>query len=505
MFKKILIANRGEIAVRIMRTCHVLGIRTVAVYSEPDSDALHTSLADEALPIGAASPLESYLVIEKIIEAAKSSGADAIHPGYGFLSENPEFAEACAANGITFIGPSAESMRLMGDKVSARRIVSEAGAPVAPGMDGAGSDVSVFEKLAEEVGYPVLIKASAGGGGKGMRLVHSSAELGEALDAARREAQNAFGDDRVFLEKYIVQPRHIEFQIIGDKSGNVTHLFERECSIQRRHQKIIEETPSPALTPELRQRMGESAVLIAKAGKYYSTGTVEFLLDKSGEYYFLEMNTRLQVEHPITELVTGLDLVAEQIRIAAGKDLSAEVLGATQRGHAFECRIYAEDAENSFLPSSGELLRYCEPCGPGVRVDSGVREGDVIGIDYDPILSKLITFGANREEARLRMIDSLKRYTILGLKTSTRYMLDILQKPEFVSGATHTGFIGEIMSGVVEANDSESDTEVVFAAAIAAVELECGTRSISGNLSDDNSSAPTPWQSGSGWRIGESR
>ncbi len=503
MFKKILIANRGEIAVRIMRTCRVLGIKTVAVYSEPDANAMHTQLADEAVSVGEASPLESYLVIDKIIAAAKETGADAIHPGYGFLSENPVFAETCEKNGIVFIGPSADSMRLMGDKVSARQIVTKAGAPVAPGMNSAGADVSAFKKLASEVGYPVLIKASAGGGGKGMRLVHAEAELEDALEAAQREARNAFADDRVFLEKFIVQPRHIEFQIIGDKSGNVTHLFERECSIQRRHQKIIEETPSPAVSEELREKMGESAILIAKAGGYYSTGTVEFLLDKDDKYYFLEMNTRLQVEHPITELVTGLDLVSEQIRIAAGENLSPEVLNATQRGHAFECRIYAEDAENKFFPSSGTLMRYVEPCGPGVRVDSGVRENDIVGIDYDPILSKLITFGANREESRLRMIDALERYTILGLKTSMHYMLDILQKSEFISGEIHTGFIEEVMSENGTETGDLSDSKLVSAAALAAVALESGTRFADTSANEDGFSVPTPWQSGSGWRIGE--
>ncbi|MBN4056865.1 acetyl-CoA carboxylase biotin carboxylase subunit [bacterium AH-315-J21] len=503
MFKKILIANRGEIAVRIMRTCRVLGIRTVAVFSESDTNAMHTQLADEAVSVGEASPLESYLVIDKIIAAAKETGADAIHPGYGFLSENPVFAETCEKNGITFIGPSADSMRLMGDKVSARQIVTKAGAPVAPGMNSAEADVSAFKKLAAEVGYPVLIKASAGGGGKGMRLVHAEAELEDALEAAQREARNAFADDRVFLEKFIVQPRHIEFQIIGDKSGNVTHLFERECSIQRRHQKIIEETPSPAVSEELRVKMGESAILIAKAGGYYSTGTVEFLLDKDDKYYFLEMNTRLQVEHPITELVTGLDLVAEQIRIAAGENLSPEVLNAAQRGHAIECRIYAEDAENKFFPSSGTLLKYNEPCGPGVRVDSGVRENDIVGIDYDPILSKLITFGSNREEARLRMIDALERYTILGLKTSMRYMLDILQKFEFISGEIHTGFIEEVMPENGTESSDELSSKTVSAAALAAVVLESGTCFAGASVNEDGFSVPTPWQSGNGWRIGE--
>jgi len=501
MFSKILIANRGEIAVRIMRTCRVMGIKTVAVYSAPDAGALHVTLADEAVAIGPASPLESYLVIEKIIAATKETGAEAIHPGYGFLSENPEFAEACDSNGIVFIGPSAETMRLMGDKVSAREIVSKAGAPIAPGMDGAGTDSASFKTCAREVGYPVLIKASAGGGGKGMRLVQSEAELDEALAAAQREAQNAFGDDRVFLEKFIERPRHIEFQIIGDRHGNLTHLFERECSIQRRHQKIIEETPSTALSPELRQRMGDSAVKIAKAGKYYSTGTVEFLLDGENKYYFLEMNTRLQVEHPVTECVTGLDLVAEQIRIATGEKLAEETLNATQRGHALECRIYAEDAENKFFPSSGVLLRYAEPCGPGVRVDSGVRVGDTVGIDYDPILAKLITFGANREEARLRMIDALERYTILGLKTSIRYLLDILQQERFIAGETHTGFIAEVMPEP----QAPDESEVVLAAALAAVALESGTALAPNGRVGDVASAPTPWQTLTGWRIGEGK
>lgn len=498
LFSKILIANRGEIAVRVAHTCRVLGIKTVAVYSDPDSDAVHRYAMDEAVNIGLAAPGESYLVIEKLIAAAKETGAEAIHPGYGFLSENPLFAEACEKAGITFIGPSARSMRLMGDKLSARKVAQKAGAPVTPGLAKAATEVKVFADKAREVGYPVLIKASAGGGGKGMRLVNSESELPEALESAAREAKSAFGDDTIYLEKYLINPRHIEFQIFADKHGNVAHLFERECSIQRRHQKIIEETPSTALSPELRRRMGEAAVKITSAAQYTGAGTIEFLLDASGEFYFLEMNTRLQVEHPITELVTGLDLVAEQIRVAAGAKLSSELVNASQTGHAIECRIYAEDAENNFLPSSGKILRYQEPRGPGLRVDSGVEEGSVVGIDYDPILAKVIAFGETRELARLRMIDALRNYTILGVKTCRGFMIDILETAEFVSGQTNTAFIDDIMPEVSPPEEDE------ILAAVAAAAIACESANFGGSKTETVApSAPTPWQTLSGFRLGE--
>ncbi|HSH00317.1 MAG TPA: acetyl-CoA carboxylase biotin carboxylase subunit, partial [candidate division Zixibacteria bacterium] len=374
------------------------------------------------------------------------------------------------------------------------------GAPIVPGLEGAATDVKTFAKKADEVGYPVLIKASAGGGGKGMRRVDSAGELPDALEGAAREAAKAFGDNRIYLEKYLVNPRHIEVQVFGDTHGAVAHLFERECSIQRRHQKIIEETPSAALTPELREQICEAAVQVAQAARYYSAGTVEFLYDDSGAFYFLEMNTRLQVEHPITELVTGLDLVAEQIRVAAGEKLSAELLGATQRGHAIECRIYAEDAENNFFPSSGVLRRYVEPSGPGLRIDSGVAEGSVVGIDYDPILAKVVTYGETREAARLRMIDALKRYTILGVKTCNRYLIDILERPEFIAGKTHTAFIDAVMPEI--AAPSEEEIHAAVAASALALETTVQRRPATGAREEVS---VTPWETLGGWRLGEER
>lgn len=499
MFKKILIANRGEIAIRVINTCRTLGIKTVAVYSEADTNSLHRWAADEAVQIGPAAPGESYLVIDKIINAAKETGAEAIHPGYGFLSENPQLPGACVEAGIVFIGPSAESMRLMGNKISAREAAIEANAPITPGLEGAATDLSVFQKKADEVGYPVLIKAAAGGGGKGMRLVEAPTGLADAIEAAAREAEKAFGNSAIYLEKYLVKPRHVEFQVFGDSHGNYAHLFERECSIQRRHQKIIEETPSVALNDELRARMGEAAVSITRAAKYVGAGTIEFLLDDSGEFYFLEMNTRLQVEHPITEEVTGLDLVAEQIRIASGRELSEELRGATQRGHAIECRIYAEDAENNFFPSSGEVLRYTEPSGPGIRVDSGIEEGSVVGIDYDPILAKVVTYGETREAARLRMLDALRRYKILGVKTCNAYLIDILESEAFISGRTHTAFIDDEMPEIAD----PSDLEIRAAAAIAAVALESAVAKPSG-ATVGQGVAPSLWDTLGTWRIGES-
>jgi acetyl-CoA carboxylase biotin carboxylase subunit len=407
LFEKILVANRGEIAVRVLHACRTLGIRTATVYSTADKFAVHTLMGDERYEIGPPPPLESYLNIDKIIEVARQCGAQAIHPGYGFLAENPLFAQACADNGIAFIGSTAESIRLMGNKVESRQKMADAGVSLIPGMKSAGSSIDEFRKVADEAGYPVLIKAAAGGGGKGMRVVNSAEEMQTAVEGAQREAKSAFGDDTVYLEKYIVDPRHIEFQVLADTHGNTVHVFERECSIQRRHQKIVEETPSVAVTPELRKKMGEAAVAVAEAAQYINAGTVEFLLDPQGKFYFLEMNTRVQVEHPVTEEVAGVDLVAEQIRIASGFPLSDHFKNLSQRGHAIECRIYAEDAANNFMPSIGKILYYQEPTGPGVRVDSGVRQGSEVGIDYDPIMAKLIVWGRDRESARARMINAL--------------------------------------------------------------------------------------------------
>ena len=375
LFNKILVANRSEIAVRVMNACKVLGIPSVAVYSEADANSKHRRYADEAVFIGPPPPRESYLDIEKIIEAAKSTGCDAIHPGYGFLAENPLLPQRCAEEGIKFIGPSAEAMKLLGNKIQSRIKMAEANIPLIPGMKSSGADFNEVVKAAEEAGYPVMIKAAAGGGGKGMRVVHEPSMLKESFEAAQREAKNAFNDETVYLEKYIANPRHIEFQVLADTHGNCIHVFERECSIQRRHQKIIEETPSVALDDVRRAVMGADAVKVAQTADYTNAGTVEFLLDESGNYYFLEMNTRIQVEHPVTEMVTGTDLVVEQIRIAAGQPLSEELQKLTQRGHAIECRIYAEDGENNFMPSTGKVIHYSEPSGPGIRVDSGIGAG----------------------------------------------------------------------------------------------------------------------------------
>ena len=465
LFKKILVANRSEIAIRVMNACRELGIISVAVYSEADRNSKHRWFADEAIFIGPPPPNESYLDIDKIITAAKETGADAIHPGYGFLAENSAFVEACDQAGLTFIGPSTGAMELMGNKVASRVKMAESGIPLIPGMKQTTADLSEFEKMAEAVGYPVMIKAAAGGGGKGMRVVHEVSDLKNSIEAAQRESKNAFGDDAVYLEKFIANPRHVEFQILADKHGNCVHLFERECSIQRRHQKIIEETPSVALSPELRMRMGADAIKVAQACDYYSAGTVEFLLDETGDYYFLEMNTRIQVEHPVTEMVTGVDLVIEQIKIAAGEKLSFTQDQLSQRGHALECRIYAEDGENRFMPSIGKVLHYTEPTGPGIRVDSGIVAGSEVTIDYDPILSKLIVHAPDRKTAIDKMINALHDYKILGVKSSKKFMVDVLSHPAFAAGKTYTNFIETHMADRV----LEADGYIQLAVALAAV------------------------------------
>jgi acetyl-CoA carboxylase biotin carboxylase subunit len=441
MFNKILIANRGEIAIRIMRACKELGIETVAVYSDADKNSLHVQYADEAIHIGAASPKESYLNADVLLRAALSSQADAIHPGYGFLSENASFAAAVESAKLTFIGPSADSIRAMGDKAESKIAMKKAGVPTVPGAEGLES-VSDFERAAKEIGYPILVKASAGGGGKGMRIVWEPDDLPEEIDAARREALHAFGDDRLLIEKYLPQAHHIEFQVFGDKHGHLVHLFERECSVQRRHQKIIEETPSPLLTPELRKQMGEAAVKAARAVNYYNAGTIEFIFDPTrSTFYFLEMNTRLQVEHPITEHVTGIDLVHWQIRVAAGERFPYQQDQLTQRGHAIECRVYAEDPANEFLPSTGRLLQYIEPRGPGIRVDSGFRAGDEVTHFYDPLLAKLIVHGEFRELAIRKMQAALKEFIVHGVVTNIDFMQAVLAHPDFANGKVSTRWV----------------------------------------------------------------
>lgn len=446
MINKILIANRGEIAVRIIRACKEMGISTVAVYSEVDRKALHVQLADESHLLGSPAPLESYLNMDKIIEVARMTKADAVHPGYGFLAENSEFAKRCETEKIIFIGPNSKALALVGDKVESRKTMTQAKIPIIPGMKAKGENLDDFINQAEKIGYPVLLKASAGGGGKGMRIINSKEELKSSVEAGMREAKSAFGDESVYLEKYIQQPRHIEFQVLADYHGNVVHLFERECSIQRRHQKIVEETPSTILTPELREKMGEVAVKVIKTTGYTNAGTVEFLLDKDKNYYFLEVNARVQVEHPITELTIGIDLVKSQIRIASGEKLTFKQEKLSQRGHAIECRIYAEDPENDFLPSFGKILFVKEPCGPGIRNDSSLYSGLDVTMHYDPILAKLICWAETREEARKKMVMALSDYVILGIKTQIDFLRDLMLHPEFISGNTHTDFIPKYLS-----------------------------------------------------------
>ena len=448
MFSKVLVANRGEIALRVIRCCRDLGIRSVAVHSEADRGAAFTLLADEAVEIGPAAPAESYLNVERIIAAARSTGAEAIHPGYGFLSENQGFARACQEAGITFIGPPPEAMAAMGEKVPARERMRASGVPIVPGT-GAIAGVDEAARAAREIGYPVLIKASSGGGGIGMRVVREEAELRSALEAARSTAERAFGDATVFLERYVDDPRHIEIQVLADAHGTTVHLGERECSLQRRHQKILEESPSAVITPEVRARMGDAAVTAARAVGYVNAGTVEFIYSR-GEYYFLEMNTRLQVEHPVTELVCSLDLVAEQLRIAAGEPLSFGQEDVTRQGHAIECRINAEDTEHGFLPSPGRVTAYHEPSGPGVRVDSSLAGPGMVSPHYDPMIAKLIVWGPTRELAIGRMRRALTEFTVTGIRTNIPYHLAVLDTPDFQRGEYTTHFI-EDHPGLVEA------------------------------------------------------
>jgi acetyl-CoA carboxylase biotin carboxylase subunit len=442
-FDTVLIANRGEIALRVIRACHDLGLRSVAVYSDADRTATHVRMADEAIHIGPAPASESYLSIPKILEAARQSGADAIHPGYGFLSENPDFADACAAAGIRFIGPPGRIMREMGEKTAARRVARAAGVPIVPGYDTGLDDIREAKRLADEIGYPIMIKAAAGGGGKGIRFVHRPDDLEASLRLARSEAQGAFGDSSVYMEKAVIPARHIEVQIFGDTHGNVIHLGERECSIQRRHQKLVEESPSPILTPELRARLTEAAVRLAKAVGYINAGTCEFLLGPDGGFYFLEVNARLQVEHPVTELVTGLDLVREQLRVAAGLPLSVTQEQITFRGHAIEARITAEDPFNRFLPASGRVAALRDPAGPGVRLDSALYDGMEIPLYYDSLLSKLICWGENRAEAITRLRRALNEYVIAGVRTTIPFARWLLAQPRFAAGDFSTDFIAE--------------------------------------------------------------
>ncbi len=468
MFRTLLIANRGEIAVRIIRACRDLDISPVVVYSEADRASLAVKLADQAHCIGPAPSSQSYLRFEGLLEAACKSGAEAVHPGYGFLAENSRFAAACHQAGLVFVGPSAESIRLMGDKIVSRKTVSRAGVPTVPGSESGLADAAEAIELAGSIGYPVMLKASAGGGGKGMRLVRSDRELREQFETTRGEAESAFGDATVFLEKYVPQPRHIEVQVLGDRHGNLIHLGERECSIQRRHQKVVEECPSPRVGPAFRQRLGEAAVAVAKSVDYVNAGTVEFLVDGSVEdelppFYFLEMNTRLQVEHPVTEMVTGIDLVCEQIRVAAGERLQIEQEDVRWRGAAIECRVYAEDPFNSFFPCPGEIRELFEPSGPGIRNDSGVCAGFHIPVDYDPLISKLVAHGADRSQAIARMRRALREYKIAGVRTTIPFFDRLLAHPEFEKGRLHTNFIEQHQLGRFD-EQAESTIAVAVAA-----------------------------------------
>jgi len=476
--KKILIPNRGEIALRIQRTCRELDIATVAVFSDPDRHAMHVRYADEAYYLPGKMLSETYLNQDLIFDIAKRSGADAVHPGYGFLSENATFARRCGEHGLIFIGPPPEAIELMGLKTGARELMQKAGVPVVPGTEPLESFAQTAA-LAEEIGYPVLIKASAGGGGKGMRLVETPVSLESAFEACRREAGSAFGDDRVYMEKYVTKPRHVEFQVLADLHGNIIHLYERECSVQRRHQKIIEETPSPVLDEGMRRRMGEVAVEAARACNYTNAGTIEFLVDGDRNFYFLEMNTRLQVEHPITEMITGVDLVERQIRIAEGEVLSVEPL--PRRGCAMECRIYAEDPDNNFLPSPGKVTQMTHPDGPGVRNDSGVYAGYEIPMEYDPMISKLVVHGENRPQAIQRMLRALEEYHLIGIRTNIPYLRKILQHPQFISGDYDTQFIGKYKEDLKQSEAEKVKTE---SAALAAAAIAVFLQSIKADYGD---------------------
>ncbi|WP_432222140.1 acetyl-CoA carboxylase biotin carboxylase subunit [Flavobacterium sp. TMP13] len=458
--KKILVANRGEIAIRVMKTAKKMGIKTVAIFSKADRNAPHVKMADEAVCVGEAPSNQSYLLGDKIIEVAKNLQVDAIHPGYGFLSENADFAEKCEANNIIFIGPKSKAIRMMGNKLAAKDAVKEYDIPMVPGVDEAITDVEKAKIIAAEIGFPILIKAAAGGGGKGMRVVESEADFEFQMNRAIGEATSAFGDGSVFIEKYVSSPRHIEIQVMADAHGNIIHLFERECSIQRRHQKVVEEAPSSVLTPELREKMGEAAVLVAKSCAYLGAGTVEFLLDENLNFYFLEMNTRLQVEHPVTELITGLDLVEMQIQIARGEVLKVKQEDLHIKGHAVELRIYAEDPLNDFLPSVGNLEKYQLPVGEGIRVDNGYEEGMDIPIYYDPMLAKLITYGKNREEAIQLMIEAIAKYEVKGIQTTLPFGAFVMQHQAFQSGNFDTHFVKKYFSAKIIHAQQKQEAEV---------------------------------------------
>ncbi|HEX8817705.1 MAG TPA: acetyl-CoA carboxylase biotin carboxylase subunit [Terriglobales bacterium] len=493
MFKKILVANRGEIAVRVIRACREMGISSVAVFSDVDRAALHVRKADEAYPIGPAAARESYLNIEKILGVAKKSGAEAIHPGYGFLSENARFAQACADAGIKFIGPTASAMEMMGSKTRARQHMEVAGVPFVPGTSRGVESAAEALEVAAKVGYPVMLKAAAGGGGKGMRLVQKPEELKAALESAQSEAQRAFGDGEVYIEKAIVNPRHIEMQVLADEHGDTVYLGERECSIQRRHQKVLEEAPSPVVDEDMRRRMGEVAVRVARAAGYTNAGTVEFLADEKKNFYFLEMNTRLQVEHPVTELITGLDLVHLQIRIAAGEKLPFKQEDVRIRGHAIECRIYAEDPDNNYFPSPGKITLLLAPSGPGIRRDSGMYEGWTVPIDYDPLLAKLIGYGTDREQAISRLVRALNEYFVGGIKTNLSLFRRILQDPDFHAGKFDTGYLDRLLKTAPPTVNKEDAEAAAIAAGIFAA-LEASSNGKGADVADQGVGSTDGWK-----------
>ncbi len=496
MFKKILIANRGEIAIRVAKACKELGISTVGIYSTIDKKSLHLRFMDEIVWIGDSPAISSYLNIEAIIKAAKQTKCDAIHPGYGFLAENKLFAKACEDVGIIFIGPSSKTLNLVADKVSSRNTVKKVGVPIIPGMHMTSTDISLFKRTAKETGYPVMIKASMGGGGKGMRVVYKEKDLEKSIAISQREALSSFGNDSIYLEKYIEEPRHIEFQVLRDNFGNCIHLFERECSIQRRHQKIIEETPSPALNDELRIEMGEAAKKVIEASDYTTAGTVEFLLDKNKKFYFLEVNARIQVEHPITEMVTGVDLVRQQILIAAGEKIQLSQDQIKQNGHAIETRIYAEDPDNNFVPSPGKILYLSEPQGPGIRVDSGIFQGWNVPSHYDPILSKLIVWAENRDLCIKRTTETLKNYIILGIKTNIGYLKRIIKSPSFCRGNYDTHFIDEHEEKLLLKQE-----KLDIALIAGALNKSLGISKRAKEYDSQYSQKTTPWQKLGKWEI----
>jgi 3-methylcrotonyl-CoA carboxylase alpha subunit len=497
--RKCLVANRGEIAVRIMRACHELGIRAVAVYSEVDAQARHVQMADEAYPLGGAAPTESYLNADKLIHIARESGCDCVHPGYGFLSEKEDFAQAVIDAGLIWVGPPPDAVRKMGVKTEARALMQAANVPLVPGFQSDDASDAEFIAAAQHIGYPVMVKAAGGGGGKGIRIVYNAHDLPEALAGARREAQHAFNDPRVFLERYIERARHIEIQVLADQHGNTVHLFERECSAQRRHQKVIEESPSPLVTESMRAAMGQAAVNAAQAVGYTNAGTVEFIATPDGEFYFLEMNTRLQVEHPVTELVTGLDLVKLQFTIAAGEKLPFTQADLHQRGHAIECRVYAEDPQNNFLPAIGPLLLFTPPEGPGIRVDAGVQSGDNISIHYDPMIAKVIVYDSTRENAIARMQKALHDTVILGTTTNTTFLRTLLAHPTFAAGEVYTSFIEEHLDELTHSDTASNIDMVLIAAALHDTNNVGANRRVT---STSNAEMPDPWTRDDGFRLG---